>query len=207
MKIKLLYLSIGVLSVMLAAVSCRQNTSDKETENRELTEAERTIYIEKGKVIAGSTFKALSSNLQAAMKEGGVANAISYCNLQAYPLTDSLSKVHQVDIRRTTLKARNPKNAPDAAERAILEDYAQAAGQGMELTPRVALLDDQTVVFYAPIKVNVFCLQCHGKLGESLRETDYAVIKEHYPGDEAVGYADGDLRGMWSIKFHRDASE
>lgn len=62
-------------------------------------------------------------------------------------------------------------------------------------------MDKQKIAFYAPIKVNAFCLQCHGELGQTLQEEDYAMIKERYPGDQALGYVNGDLRGMWSIQW------
>lgn len=204
MKINAIFLLTAAL-LTIAALGCKPTDKNEATENNQsLTEAERAAYIEKGKAIAGATFAALSGNLQAAMQEGGVSNAISYCNVQAYPLTDSLSQQHQATIRRTTLKPRNPKNAPDAAERAELEVYAQSVSKGEALGPNVELIDEQTVAFYAPIKMNAFCLQCHGKLGETLAEENYAAIKEHYPNDAAIGYMDGDLRGMWSIRFRRE---
>jgi hypothetical protein len=203
MKIKTVFL-LSMLIGTWIAVSCGPNEAAKESGSNTLTEAESAVYVEKGKVIAGTTFSALSSRLQAAMKEGGVPQAIAYCNLNAYPLTDSLAKANQAEIRRTSLLTRNPENAPNMAEKVMLDEYAAAAGEGKELKPQVVLLDDETVAFYAPIKVNAFCLQCHGKLGENLTEENYAIIKENYPDDQAIGYLDGDLRGMWSIKFQRD---
>lgn len=204
MKINAIFLLTAAI-LTIAALGCKPATSNEATENNQsLTEAERAAYIEKGKAIAGATFTDLSGNLQAAMQEGGVSNAIAFCNVQAYPLTDSLSQQHQATIRRTTLKPRNPKNAPIGAEETVLEAYAQAASEGAPLGPKVELTDEQTVAFYAPIKVNAFCLQCHGKLGETLADDDYAAIKEHYPKDAAIGYTDGDLRGMWSIRFRRE---
>lgn len=74
---------------------------------------------------------------------------------------------------------------------------------GQALKPIVKQVDDQTIAFYAPIKVNAMCLQCHGKVGETLKSEDYAVIQKYYPNDKAVGYVDGDLRGMWSIQFKK----
>jgi len=45
------------------------------------------------------------------------------------------------------------------------------------------------------------CEKCHGKIGSTLKEADYASIKSLYPEDMAIGYKTGDLRGMWSISF------
>lgn len=162
---------------------------------------DESVYLEKGKAIASASFAALSVQLQAAMQEGGLPKAVEYCQLQAYSLTDSLSELHQATIRRTSLQVRNPLNLPNDREKAVLEEYAHGVEQGKPLAPIVAALDEGQIAFYAPIKVNAFCLQCHGKVGESLREADYGVIKERYPDDQATGYQDGDLRGMWSIRF------
>jgi len=199
MKIKLTFLLFILL--FLAVVSCE--TKEQKQEESPMS-ADNSVYLEKGQHIASSTFASLSGKLQAAMKEGGVINAVDYCNFAAFPLVDSLAKAHQADIRRTSLKVRNPENAPTSAERSILEKYTQSAQAGEALKPMVQQVDGQTVVFYAPIQINAFCLQCHGKLGDTLKEEDYDAIHKLYPDDQAVGYAEGDLRGIWSIRFKKD---
>ena len=201
MKIKVIILLFAAVSgISLAA--CRQSSDKKETaEVPVLNEREQNAYLEKGKTIAGATFAVLSSQLQSAMQEGGVSNAIEYCQLNAYPLVDSLSKVHHAAIRRTTLKVRNPDDQPNELEREILETYARKDAAGEQIGPMVRALAEQEVIFFAPIRTNAFCLQCHGIPGETLREEDHALIRRHYPEDQATGYQDGDLRGMWSIRF------
>lgn len=191
-----------IVALGTGLLSCRQNAGEKETvQVPALNETQRAAYLEKGKAIAGATFTALSSRLQAALQEGGVPNAIEYCQLNAYPLVDSLSEVHQATIRRTTLKVRNPEDQPTALEREILETYARQDAGGEKIGPMVKALEGQEVAFFAPIRTNAFCLQCHGMPGENLKEEDYALIRQHYPEDQAIGYQDGDLRGMWSIRF------
>jgi hypothetical protein len=180
------------------------NETDTDNQTEALSQAEKEQYLAKGKSIAQASFEALSGQLKAAMQEGGVPNAVSYCNLVAYPLTDSLSNVHKATIRRTSEKIRNPKNAPSVAELAVLKEYAQQAASGQELKPGVDLIDAQTVAFYAPIKTQGLCLSCHGTPGETILDADYALIKELYPSDQAVGYQADQLRGMWSIQFERE---
>jgi hypothetical protein len=75
-------------------------------------------------------------------------------------------------IRRTSMKVRNPKDAPDDQEKAMLEAYAQKEAAGEELKPVIQEIDPHTIGFYAPIRVNEFCLQCHGKVGETLSERE-----------------------------------
>lgn len=195
MKTKIFFLLFISFFTFLFACEGKKEPSDNESKFDE------KAYFEKGQAIAAATFTALSGKLQSAMKEGGVPNAVEYCNLAAFPLVDSLSNVYKASIRRTSFKVRNPKDAPSQVEKGVLEEYEKTASTGGDLKPIVKQMENGKVVFYAPIKVNAFCLKCHGKIGETLKEEDYSVIKKAYPEDEAIGYVDGDLRGMWSIKF------
>ena len=95
------------ISFLFAA--CKNSSQSNKVS--ELSSKEREIYMEKGKQIAAETFTSLSQQLQKAVKEGGIPNAIQYCNLAALPITDSLAQKHKAIIRRTSLKTRNPKNA------------------------------------------------------------------------------------------------
>ena len=187
--------------------ACRDNTGSGEKTARQepsaLTPEEQEAYLKKGAEITGTTFVALSGALREALQQEGVAGAVKYCNLAAYPLVDSLSRVYDADIRRTSLRVRNPQDKPTEAELAVLKAYHANREAGAPLLPGVELTGSSAVTFYAPILIQEACLQCHGKLGETLLEEDYTVIRELYPGDEATGYQAGDLRGMWSVTFRR----
>ncbi|MCB0560997.1 MAG: DUF3365 domain-containing protein [Lewinellaceae bacterium] len=196
------------LFALLSFFACTNNTASNEPAARqeaplELTAEEREAFLEKGSYITATTFSALSGKLRSALQEEGVPGAVAYCNLVAYPLVDSLSQVHQATIRRTSLKIRNPKDKPTATELAVLETYHANAEKGASLLPGVVAIDQSTVAYYAPILTQELCLQCHGKIGETLKAEDYTLVKELYPEDEAIGYQSGDLRGMWSVTFRR----
>ena len=96
---------------------------------------------------------------------------------------------------------RNSKNKATELEQIVLADFGKKAADGQALEPIVKPLDGQKIAFYAPIKLNDFCLNCHGKLGETLTDENYQLIKKHYPDDKVIGYASGELRGMWSIQL------
>jgi hypothetical protein len=185
-----------LLSLFLfgALLACTQPPSNN------LSETEKDTYRNRGKEIAQSTFKVLSMNLSGAMQEGGVENAVQYCNLAAYPLVDSLSKVHQAEIRRTSLRVRNEKNQPTDAEKDVLNAYQEAFEKGEKLQPRVLRVGED-IAFYAPIMIQPLCLKCHGEAGKDISEADLATIRQLYPNDRAIGFHEGDLRGMWSIRF------
>lgn len=187
-----------LLATLILLLAQCQSPSGQQTE---LTAAEKSTFLTKGKKIATETFAELSGRLAEALEQGGVAYAIPFCRQVALPLADSLGQANTATIRRTSLRVRNPADAPLAWEADLLQQFATADEAGEDLQPLVQKLPDGTVVFAAPIRVQPLCLQCHGRLGETLKTADYAVIQQHYPNDQAIGYALGDLRGMWSIQF------
>lgn len=153
----------------------------------------------RGRRITTQAFTALSSRLMQAVKAEGVQGAVSYCKLTALPLIDSLSQVEKVSIRRTSEKYRNPADAPTPQELKHLQTFAEQRKKGE--VPG-AVVDGRT--FYAPILIVPACLKCHGKVGETLAESDYAHILKNYSEDKATGYVPGELRGMWVVDFTQD---
>ena len=191
-------LFIATLLITITFIlGCKENPN-KQGESKD--ESDTTSIIEKGKEIAFSTFLSLSSELEKAMKSGGVEHALKYCNLNAIGITDSLSKVHDVSIKRTSMKHRNPKNAPSEDEKAVLLHFENRKNSGGVMEPYVVKGSDKNI-FYAPIIVQDMCLKCHGPKEEI---ENYDLIKKHYPEDLAVGYIQGNLRGMWSIEFKKE---
>lgn len=160
-------------------------------------------YLEKGQQITAAVYSVLSGELQNAMQNGGVENALQYCNLNALNIVDSLSKVHQAKIRRASDKYRNSADRPDENESVMIAAYQNEIKEGKELLPKVVKGDNGRYHFYAPIYVNDLCLKCHGKIGEELTQENADLIKKYYPNDLATGYAKGDFRGVWSIDFEK----
>lgn len=189
--------SLLILSIALLFMGCGKKSS--------LTDEEVTKYTEEGKTIANATFKALSTQLKQAMQTGGVEQAAGFCNVVALPLTDSLSKQYDAKIKRTSLKLRNPLNAPDSLELTMLKIYDQMSKmRNPVLVPKILEKGEDEIQFFAPILIkNETCLKCHGVLGQTMKEEDYAYIKQHYPDDQATGYKMDQLRGMWSITLKR----
>lgn len=185
------------LSLLL--FSCQnQQTSNKGDETTTIAaDKENKIYIEKGKKIAQASFKAMSGKLKKAMKEGGVPNALKYCNLEAMPITDSLSKAHNVTIKRTALKLRNPANKPNTEEFNLLHQFKSDIELGKKVKPIIMKTGPKSKGFFAPITIKQPCLACHGNVSNDVK----SLIAEHYPKDKATGFKLGELRGMWSIKF------
>lgn len=173
----------------------------KSREIKKITEAELVSKVhEIGNTIALNTKKTLGKNLQNAMQNGGVENAIDFCNLNAMPLVDSLSQYFGAEIRRVSIKVRNPLDFPNDLEQELLDAYAYQWKDSLALQANVQALENDTYLFTKPILIdNALCLSCHGSIENGmLKETD-DFIKSKYPEDKAIGYQLGDLRGMWSI--------
>ncbi len=73
----------------------------------------------------------LKGQLKTALQEGGPANAINVCKVEAPAIAVTQSQRHGWQIGRTSLQLRNPDNAPDAWEKAVLEKFEarKAAGE------------------------------------------------------------------------------
>lgn len=188
----------SLLIVVMTFSSCSDSTS-KSGISRSFDAAP---WVEKGMIIQSEAFATLSSRLMQAMEDGGVQEAIKYCNTAAYPLTDSLSALHDVSIRRASLKPRNPDNRASETESSIIQDYNKRNHSAVKLIP-MAMDKQQTIEYFAPIIVQTQCLACHGIPGKDIRMKDLEIIKKYYPKDKATGYKAGDLRGIWHITFKK----
>jgi hypothetical protein len=157
--------------------------------------------MEEGDAIVKATFATLSTNLSGALKEGGVANALEFCNVEAMPLTDSLSTHYNIEIRRASHRPRNPENQADSLEMVSIQAYVKQLEAKGEFKPYV-YRHRSNILFHAPIRIaGDLCLNCHGSPGTDIAQRDLELIRELYPQDEATGFEVGELRGIWSIRF------
>lgn len=189
---------IYTLSILVFITACKDTTPSDSQESSE--EATAIDYKEKGRAITDAAFSRLSQNLMQAMQEGGVPHAIDYCHIEAYPITDSVSSDFEVSIRRTSAKYRNPENSPTSFEAALINHYEGQSGS-LQMRDSLIVLDDGSHVYARPILLQEPCLNCHGTVGKEVKEDNYALIKEKYPEDKAIGYSVGDFRGLWMVSF------
>jgi hypothetical protein len=146
----------------------------------------------------------LKGELVAALKAGGAVNGITVCNEKAPAIAADISDSKGWRIARTSLKLRNPGNAPDAWERSVLTTFEarKAAGedpQAMEHAEVVSTDDGDVFRYMKAIPTAAKpCLACHGK---TLDPAVDAVLRERYPDDQARGYKAGDIRGAFTISI------
>jgi hypothetical protein len=159
-----------------------------------------------GPKIAAEAFAKLSSALGSAIVQGGPAAALPVCNEQAPRITAEVAQAHGVTLRRATVLARNPKNAADETERAVLAEFAETLAAKDTPKAKVVSQTDGSRVFFAPIVLaNPLCLQCHGRPEQDVSAATLAAIRAKYPEDKATGYRLGELRGLWRIDFPAEA--
>jgi hypothetical protein len=141
----------------------------------------------------------LQGELQAAMKQGGPMAAVSVCHERAPEIAAQLSEETGFTLRRTSLKPR--ATAPADWERAVLEEFEdrRAAGESPQTIEwhEVTRVDgEQRLRYMKAIGTGGVCLTCHGSdIDPALK----AKIDKLYPEDQATGFAEGDIRGAFSI--------
>ena len=143
----------------------------------------------------------LKAELSKAIAEGGPIAAIDVCYTRAPEIAAQLSQASGARVGRTAVRVRNPSNAPDELERAVLEQFAADLGAGPVDRPLEAMFeirrgDAVERRYMRAISTDALCLTCHG---ESLAPELAAVIARNYPGDQATGFKLGQLRGAFSV--------
>lgn len=143
----------------------------------------------------------LKGALQQAMQEGGAVNAIAVCKEKAPAIAGDISTQKGWRVARTSLKVRNPSNAPDDWERKTLEvfDRRNAEGENPETMEYYELVEESSGPVFRYMKAiptAPMCLACHG---ENIDAAAAAKLKALYPADQARGFKAGDIRGAFSI--------
>ncbi len=168
--------------------------------------ADTAQYTAEAKKITGAFFKELKGELGKSMKAGGPVAAINVCNRLAPPIAMKHSKSSGWEVARTSLKLRNPKNAPDAWETEVLHQFAKrrANGEGPNTLAYKEVVEENGVKYFRFMKGIVMppmakmpCLMCHG---ENIDPNIAAKLDELYPNDKARGYKAGQVRGAFTLK-------
>lgn len=143
----------------------------------------------------------LQTELKAAMQSGGPTAAIGVCNSRAIPITEMVSEQQGLQVSRVSLRNRNPANAPNDWQTAVLESFQQQKSEGKDVT---TLAWSETVEnnggkefrFMKAIPTGEVCLACHGT---TLAPAVSSVLAELYPEDRATGFSIGDIRGAFVV--------
>jgi hypothetical protein len=158
-------------------------------------------YVLEARDIVKQFFGSLKEELQAALKEGGPVTAISICKLRAPRITKEFSSLSGWYIARTSLRLRNPNNAPDEWEHSVLQQFEarKAAGEdvaNMDYGEELLIADKRIFRYMKAIRIEELCLNCHGG---SVKPGILRILKQLYPDDQATGFQVGDIRGAFTL--------
>lgn len=159
-------------------------------------------YAERGLKYALTTKQVLGKNLMGKIQKEGTIAALEFCNVEAFPLTDSMSVYHNAKIKRVSDKPRNSKNKVNKKELEYINIFKNDVLNDKESKP-IVIETSEIVNVYYPIKTNGMCLQCHGTPKTQITENTFSKIKELYPNDKAFGYDINEIRGIWNVSFSK----
>lgn len=165
-------------------------------------DADYTPYLQESRQIAQAFVQRLGGTLKQQLATAGSGGAIGVCKQVAPALAAEYSQDGFL-VSRVSLKTRNKTlGTPDDWERGMLEQFDRQQAQGAAPTEVSELTEDadgRWFRYLKPIPAQPMCLQCHGQPDDIAADVK-AMLAREYPGDQAVGYRAGDIRGAISIK-------
>lgn len=175
----------------------------KKREVKIVSDAEILDYAGKlGDSVTSIAQKKLMNELISKIEAGSFHSAVEFCAAKAQQLTDSIGNEFKVNLKRLSLRNRNPLNLPDSMEQGILEAYAYSAKQGNKGSTNLQLMAGKDSILYnKPIFIaSELCLNCHGG-DKSVSPKVQETINKLYPNDQAKGFELNEFRGMWSVRM------
>lgn len=203
---------LSAISIAVLLTACgggeenKQAQAPTEAPKAEQTQAEapakpaapdKAMLVASAKTAIQALGGTLKSELQAAMQAGGPVEALHVCNTKAPEIASKVSAENGMQVSRTSLKNRNPDNAPTDWQVAVLNDFEtrKAAGEDPAGLSYAEIVDNE-FRFMKAIPTGTMCLNCHGT---DISPAVTAKLGELYPDDKATGFKEGDLRGAFVV--------
>ena len=168
-------------------------------EQQQETVSQEENPLEIGRSIALATKAALGKQLMTQLKQYGAVKAISFCQTQALPITDSVSTAFEAEVRRISNKPRNSLNQANPEEIALLNSWIEELKKGQQ--PQAILIEKTDhILGYYPIFTEEKCMACHGNPSREVQQK----LNELYPNDLAVGYSPNQIRGAFRVALKKE---
>ena len=153
------------------------------------------------KMLGGALKKELKAHLK---NDPSGLEALAFCSGSAEEITEKVNAAlpPYAKVRRTALKVRNDKtNTPDKTDTAVMKAYQEAMAAGTFSPKDIKVVKTgETTRIYKPLVTKGVCLKCHGNnLSPKIAE----AIKTAYPHDRAIGFKEGELRGVIVAEIKR----
>jgi len=144
----------------------------------------------------------LKTLLVAEITNNGPVKAIEVCSTLAPAMAKAASEKTGWNIKRVSLKNRNPEAKADKWENKAIKGFekelAASPDAVMEKGEIVKVNKKQYFRYAKGLKTGKECLLCHGK-DENVTPEVRAKLKELYPKDLATGYEINQVRGIVSV--------
>jgi len=156
--------------------------------------------LEESRSLVQSLAARLKAELKEGLEQGGPVAAVNICKDVAPQIASEVSRRSGARVMRTSLRYRNPGNAPEDWQVSVLEDFESRAAALKNPAPLEYFVagKDGRVRYMSAIRIDGVCLACHGEtLAPPLQER----LDAEYPHDKAIGYRLGDVRGAFSVSW------
>jgi Protein of unknown function (DUF3365) len=166
--------------------------------------ADEAPWVGEARKIASAMPPKLLGVLQEEIHKGGPESAINVCREKAPQMAKAASEQSGWNIRRVSLKNRNPKATPDTWEKAVLDEFERrvVAGENpisLEKSELVADGEQKIQRYMKALPTQDLCLACHGS-AEAIPPAVSEQLRKLYPNDKATGYAAAEIRGAITLK-------
>src|SRR5215203_1283643 len=159
--------------------------------------AEMRYPLSKADLIVASMQDALLRELTEAIWTGGPAFAIKSCHIDVIGIIQRIGHQEGVAAGRTSDRLRSPANAPQPWAAALVT--ANAGRRAADVPGFVVDLGNKVGVL-RPIAQRPLCASCHGT-ADTLAPAVRAELRDRYPRDQAVGFAEGEIRGWFWVEM------
>lgn len=192
---------ITSLVILLAVANgCGQKT-DRQADVKNDVDPNEKLCIKAAEKLISTYSRSLRTQLMSAMKEGGPAAAVEFCNIEAPRIAANYYEMEFISVRRVSDRSRNPSNQADSSQLEALSIFRDTGVSKIRSFGRWAETSrGRQYNFYKAIVVGQSCLKCHGGPGQ-VDSKVAEILKEKYPDDKATGYKSGDLRGMFVVEI------
>lgn len=187
---------------LVALIGCSPAAQDSnQPAPTQAASVDQEAQIQEARMVIQEFAGKLGEHMQQGLKDGGFENAIGVCNEKAPEVAAAVSSNSAWQVGRTSLKYRNPDNAPDQWESMVLNKFEELNKAGQPIGQmdylEVVEQDGQKQVRYMKaIGLKPGCLNCHAAEIDPKVE---ARLNELYPDDKARGYEVGDVRGAFTM--------
>ena len=166
-----------------------------------LSAAELDSEVAQAKKAIKSFVVDLKGELKSNLKAKGPVATIEICNKAAPEITKKKSARYAGTIGRTSLRLRNPKNAPDAWELATLKEFEvrKSNGESIKKIDKAEVVAQDGKRFFRYMKAiptGEACVKCHGA---DIKSAVAKKLDALYPEDKARGFSKGDIRGAFTV--------